>query len=369
MYTKRNYSVREMLKWTRRDILIFIILAIIPVVLYTGLRWYWLHLPWLPIGLVGTAVAFIIGFKNNASYDRLWEARKIWGGIVNTSRSFTIMVNDFITNEHTKEKLSKEELFIIKKELIMRHVAWMTSLRHALRTPKPWEISNINKSDKEYVQKLHINERKYSLAQELEGYVSKDDEKYILSQTNKQTACINLQSKRLRELKEQGAIWEFSYLNMNQLLVELYTLQGKAERIKNFPYPRQFATLNRFFVWIFIFFLPFGMMDEFDKIGQLVVDFMQQFKPYPVGDGYHHIIEFIGEHFVWFTVPFSVIISWIFHTMERMGEVSENPFEGNPNDVPITSISRGIEIDIREMIGDNKEEIPLPIKEQFNTQM
>ncbi|GAB5564803.1 MAG: bestrophin family ion channel [Winogradskyella sp.] len=368
MLTRRNYSVKEMLGWTRRYIFIFVILSLIPVLLYSGLKWYWLHLPWLPIGLVGTALAFIISFKNNASYGRLWEARKIWGGIVNASRSFAIMVNDFITNERAKNNYSEDELFKIRKQLIMRHVAWMTSLRHALRTPKPWELSNVNKSDREYMKGIKISERDFELSEELEGYVTVADKQYILSKKNKQTACINLQSKQLRNLKESGHIWEFSFLEMEQMMVELFTLQGKAERIKNFPYPRQFATLNRFFIWIFVFLLPYGMMHEFDKIGQEVVELVLSWRPYPTG-GFHHIIELIGRNFVWFTIPFSVIISWIFHTMERIGEVSENPFEGIANDVPITTMARGIEIDIRQMIGDDDSEIPQPISDQNGIQM
>jgi putative membrane protein len=368
MQTKRNYFVREMLGWTRRYILIFIILSLIPVLLYTVLKWHWLHLPWLPIGLVGTALAFIISFKNNASYGRLWEARKIWGGIVNASRSFAMMVNDFITNERADEKYSEEKLFAIRKQLIMRHVAWMTSLRHALRTHKPWELSHKNKSDREYMKKIHIHERAYSLSEELEGYVSEEEKQYILSKKNKQAACINLQSKQLRSLKESGHIWEFSFLEMEQMMVEFFTLQGKVERIKNFPYPRQFATLNRFFIWIFVFLLPYGMMHEFDKIGLEVVAMAERWKPYPV-DGFHYIIEWIGVNFVWFTIPFSVIISWIFHTMERIGEVSENPFEGIANDVPITTMARGIEIDIRQMIEDDENEIPPPIADQHGIQM
>lgn len=368
MYTKRTYSIGKMLKWTRHDILWFLLISLIPVVLYTVFRWYWLHLPWLPIGLVGTAVAFIIGFKNNASYDRLWEARKVWGGIVNASRSFAIMANDFITNERADKKLSEEELFSIRKKLIMRHVAWMSSLRHALRTPKPWEITTIRKAEKEYMKKFNIHERLYTLEQELEGYVSDKDKEFILNKTNKQTACITLQSKHLRQLKEDGYIWEFSFLEMEKMMVEFHTLQGKVERIKNFPYPRQFATLNRYFVWIFVILLPFGMMNEFDKIGLSIVENMQQYKPYP-NSGFHHIIELIGQHFVWFTIPFSVIISWIFHTMERIGDVSENPFEGNGNDVPITTMARGIEIDIRQIIGENHETIPNPIETKYNTQL
>lgn len=368
MLTRRNYSVKEMLGWTRRYIYIFVILSLIPVILYSVFKWYWLHLPWLPIGLVGTALAFIISFKNNASYGRLWEARKIWGGIVNASRSFAIMVNDFITNEHAKEHYSEDELFKIKKQLIMRHVAWMSALRHALRAPKPWELSSKNKSDKEYMEGIQINERRFTLDEELDGYITENDKQYILSKKNKQTACINLQSNQLRKLKESGHIWEFSFLEMERMMVEFFTLQGKAERIKNFPYPRQFATLNRFFIWIFVALLPFGMMHEFDKIGSIVLELVETWKPYPEG-GFHYIVEFIGTYFVWFTIPFSIVISWIFHTMERIGEVSENPFEGIANDVPITTMSRGIEIDIRQMIGDDDSEIPGPIESQNGIQM
>lgn len=358
MQTTRNYTIREMLAWTRRYIYIFIILSLIPVVLYTVLHWHWLHLPWLPLGLVGTALAFIISFKNNASYDRLWEARKIWGGIVNSSRSFAIMVNDFITNEHAKKSLSEKELFAIRKQLIMRHVAWMSSLRHALRSHKPWEMSRNNSSDQEYMENIYVREHEMSLEEELEGYVSEKEKTMILKYRNKQGACLSLQSKQLRELKEKGHIWEFSYSEMEKILVEFFTLQGKAERIKNFPYPRQFATLNRFFIWIFLFLLPFGMMHEFDKIGIGIVEMTQSWEHHD--GGHHYLIELIGRYFVWFTIPFSVIISWIFHTMERIGEVSENPFEGIANDVPITSMSRGIEIDIRQIIGDDPNDIPEP---------
>ena len=78
MYARSNYSFYDMIRWTRRDLYKFAGIAILPVILYTLLDFKWLHLPWLPIALIGTAVAFIIGFKNNASYERLWEARKIW---------------------------------------------------------------------------------------------------------------------------------------------------------------------------------------------------------------------------------------------------------------------------------------------------
>jgi len=357
-----------MLKWTRRDIYKFIAIGAIPVFLYKGLGLYWLHLPWLPIGVVGTAVAFIVSFKNNASYDRLWEARKIYGGIVNGSRSFTLMLNDFISNKHAEDPLTEGELFKIRKELVMRHVAWMTSLRHALRQHKPWEGSKMDKSDLEYMSKIKVQEWEHSLEEELDTYVSEAEKKEILSKKNKQGACLNLQSRHLRKLLDAGLIEDFRHMEMQAMLTEFFTLQGKVERIKNFPYPRQFATLNYLFVWIFVILLPLGMMHEFEKIGMKVVAAIQEHMlvhTSPV----HGIVEYVGANFVWVTVPFTVIVSWVFHTMERIGETTENPFEGNPNDIPITTMSRGIEIDIRQMIGDSSELIPAPIESQFDIQL
>ena len=62
-------------------------------------------------------------------------------------------------------------------------------------------------------------------------------------------------------------------------------------------------------------------------------------------------------------------MSWIFHVMERIGRVGENPFEGGPNDVPISTIARGVEIDLREMLGETRDEMPGPIPEAYHVQM
>ncbi|MBT8470485.1 MAG: hypothetical protein KJN97_17195 [Deltaproteobacteria bacterium] len=353
MYTKRNYSLRDMVMWTRHDTFVLFLVALVPVIIYEVLDQRWLHLPWLPIAVVGTAVAFIISFQNNASYDRVWEARKIWGGIVNTSRAWGIAVNDFITNDFAEEKISDAQLLALRKRLIYRHVAWLTALRHAMRQPRPWEHAMEHPSNKEWEEVISPVERHHALEEELPPYLSEADLEYVLPKSNKAAQLLSLQSKELRELRTRGLIDDFRHMEMESILIELFALQGKTERIKNFPYPRQYATLNSFFLWIFVLLLPFGVMFEFDKIGMEIMD------KYPV----------IGSSFVWLSVPFSVLVMWVFHTMERIGRVSENPFEGTANDVPITTISRGIEIDLREMLDEDPGSIPGPIEPQYDTQM
>lgn len=364
MYTKRVFPIWGMLVWTKRYILIFLIMALIPVFLFDILEWKWLHLPWLPIGLLGTAVAFIAGFKNNASYDRLWEARKIWGGIVNASRSWTIMVKDFIMNHETNTTVSEAQLKAIHRELVHRHVAWLTALRYQLRQSKPWEEHLIKRSENvKFRDQLYvIPEQTMPLEEALGTYISASEKAEILAKGNKPSQLLGIQSKRLRELFNQGLIEDFRHMEMKGMLVEFYTLQGKSERIKNFPYPRQFATLNFLFVWIFAFLIPFGVMNEFESIGHTFMEEMRQhaLEHHGHDTGILHIFsDWLGQHFVWLSVPFSALIAWVFYCIELIGENTENPFQGGANDVPISNMSRGIEIDIRQLIDDT--DIPDPM--------
>ncbi len=97
-------------------------------------------------------------------------------------------------------------------------------------------------------------------------------------------------------------------------------------------------------------------MEGFEGIGEHIFEDLADHKSHSTFT--HQIQEFIAKHFVWFSIPFSALLSWVFHTMEKIGENTENPFEGGPNDVPITDLSRGIEIDIRQLIDDT--DIPEP---------
>ena len=353
MYTRKVYKIKDMVKWTRFETYKFFAIGIVFVSLYYFFDLEWLKIPWTPLALIGTAVAFVIGFQNNAAYGRIWEARKIWGGIVNTSRTFGMFVQDMLTNEHVAVQWSPEEIKHEVKSLTYRHIAWMTALRHAMRADKPWETVNNEKTNQEWNQMLRPPEFDADLKDDLKDYISEEDMDYVMSKNNKQTALLFLQSHHLRKLKEMGLVWEFSFLELEAVLQELFTLQGKSERIKNFPYPRHFATLNHYFMWIFVLLIPLGLVPQFSELGGAFGD------KYPV----------IGDIFVWFSIPFYAAVAWVFHTMERIGRTGENPFEGSANDVPISTISRGIEIDLRQNLGERDEEIPDQFPVIYDTQM
>lgn len=362
MYTKRKYPTKDMFNWTKRDVLKFIVVSGVPVSLYTLFHLKFLTLPWLPIALIGTALAFIVSFKNNISYDRLWEARKIWGGIVNTSRSWTVLVQDLIDVNDTMDEV---ELKRIQKGLIDRHIAWMTAHRYALRAPKPWELFLSNKSNKAYSKFHPTPESEMTFEDAVKKYLTNEELESLASVNNKSGYVLSMQSKVLKELKKKGAVQEYTHIQFQKLIVEMYTLQGKNELIKNFPYPRQFATLNYLFVRIFILLLPFGLMGAFDETGRKLLEGASKLE----SSTFQNVSYLIADNFVWLTVPFCVIISWVFQTMERVGEVSENPFEGTANDVPITTMARAIEIDMLQLMNTPKEQIPNPIASKNHIQM
>ena len=342
-----------MFLWSIGETLIFLTYAGLITFLYEILDFTFLDVPWTPVALIGTAVAFMVGFQNNAAYDRIWEARKIWGGIVNTSRTWGMKVQEMINNQYASSPVELEDIKKEKKVLIYRHIAWMTALRYAMRQRKPWETSHLSRSNRKWADLLHIPEKISSLEDNLMLYLSAEEEEYVLSKSNKQTAILYLQSKHIGQLKEKGIIWEFSFLELENVLGELFIHQGKSERIKNFPYPRQYASLAYYLVKLFVVLLPFGIVSEFADIAKYI--------------SINH--PSVGSYFIWLSVPFCACVSWAFHIMERMARIGENPFEGGPNDVPISTISRGIEIDLREMLDENKNDIPGQFPEDQNVQM
>lgn len=331
MIVTRGISIDKIIKWTAHHIIwLSLLMGSIAALYYFDILD--IHIPWLPVSVVGTAVAFYVGFKNNQAYDRMWEARKIWGGIVNESRSWGMMIDGFITDQFKSDKLDDKEIQVIKKRLIYRHIAWLYAHRSQLLAATPWEhISQggiMTKTAKIYQEKFGIGLIDDEVTRiELKQFLPSNEHDRLIENVNTATQIINEQSRDLKELRKQGLIEDFRHMALVDLLRSFYTLQGKNERIKKFPLPRQYANLSRYFVGIFIILIPFSMIPELMKI---------------------------GEYGVWISVPITVLIGWVYIMMEIVADYSENPFQGMANDIPMLSLCRTIEIDLKEMLGEQK---------------
>lgn len=340
MFIKKNFGLRSMWRFSGRHIIWLTLWATVVPIFIETLHSYGImafEVPWLPVSLVGTAVAFYVGFKNNSSYDRLWEARKIWGAIVNDSRSWGSNVRGFVTNQFTPQNSTDAELKGVQKRLIYRHIGWLYSLRSQLLLPTPWEHASQGELMRKYTEKTRktfgIGLYADDITQvELPQCLPQDEMERLLNAQNTATQIIDQQSQDLKVLREQDLIDDFRHMELQKLLNLFYTHQGMAERIKKFPLPRQYASMSFYFVGIFIFLLPFGLVTEF------------------------HDLSAWGA---WLSIPFTVIVGWVFLMMELVGDYSENPFEGLGNDIPMLALCRTIEIDLKEMLG---EELPPPIE-------
>ena len=327
MHSGRHFTFQEVFFWTLRETTVFTVLGLIPPAVWAmGLALP--KLPWQPVALLGTAVAFVTGFKSNAAYNRAWEARQIYGGIVNASRAWSNQVHGFINDEAKR------------LELIRRHVAWLTALRYQLREPRAWEHME-EPANRAYQERtFDVPERKTKVLDELAPHLNTNDLTALRDRKNRAVHLLGQQGQSLKALAQSGQLTELRHIELERQLATLFDLQGRAERIKNFPYPRQFATMNLVFVWLLITMLPLALFGQFVDLGPVLV---------------------------WLTVPSTVLISWVFHTMDKVGESSENPFEGGANDIPISAMSRNIEIDLLELAG--VLETPAPLQPRNNILM
>ncbi len=313
MHIERN--LRLSFIWNKygwRPLLLFALYDAFVGLLYGPLDIHWLDIPWQPVAMLGTAVAFYIGFKSNASYSRFWEARQLWGAVVNSSRTWTSRVL-YLVEPAAGHYYPEEKVVDLRRRLVYRHIAWVNALR------------------------LHLRRQTAELWQTDVVPFLLDPADHALSQlANPPAQLLNRQSRDFGELSNEGLLTEFREISLADTIRELNNHQGACERIKNTPFPRQYAFFSYVFVMVFAFLLPLGLVEEFD----------------------HRVA--LGPYHVWLMVPFATLVSWVFHTIEKVGHNSENPFENSENDVSMSAICRSIEIDLRQMM--NETSLPKPVQ-------
>ena len=281
-----------------------------PVCLYELAGWHWLAIPWTVVALIGTATALIVSFNNTQTYARTVEAQQVWTSILNSSKAWGLMSRDYLKRPDAT------------RLLVNRHIAWVTALRYQMRRQRAWE-STLRHTNAEYQASYAVPEKESPLDSELARYLEDDELRAVRVSRSKATLLMANQSRAIRDLFTGGEIAINFFIEMEKAIKELLDLQGRSERLKNFPYPRQYAIVNALFIRIFCILLPFGMLKEFDAL-----------------------------HRVWLVIPFSVLISWMYTSLQQVGESTENPFEGGANDVPIAQVARMIEVELRTLLGD-----------------
>jgi putative membrane protein len=253
----------------------------------------WAALEQIPLSLFGSAIGVILAFRNSSSYARWWEARTLWGTIVNNSRSWGRLVTT------TMRATPPDAEFMEKrKRLVYLQIAWVHAVRQHLRKLDP--LADVK----------HV--------------LTAEDVEDLEGQNNVPAAIQQKQALLLREGLDRGWIDMAQWHAMNQSLDDLVDAQGGAERIKNTPMPRQYDYLPQLCAQMFCFLLPLTMVSS------------------------------LG----WFTPLGSTLVGFIFLTLDKIGRDLEDPFDNTIHDIPLTSITRVIEINLRQMLGET--ELPPP---------
>jgi len=288
MITRRRLDPLQVLRATAGPLVLVSIYSV-GVVLYEQETDTPLDLPIAIPAMLGTAISILLGFKTSAAYDRWWEARKIWGGIVNDSRTFGRQVVSFL------RPASEEDPAVIQRlaeDLLHRHIFWVYALSRALR--------------KEAVLQGNLELLPEGEALALERSVNVPNE------------LLDRQARDLRGALDSGWLDTYQHVAIEGSLTRLTDHMGRCERIKNTGFPAHYGYLASRILWLFALLVPWSL----------------------------------GRDLIWWTIPVTIAVILTFWMIWVIGEALADPFENRPTDTPMTSLAETIERDVRHQLGE-----------------
>lgn len=324
MYVGRSYKLSDFTMWSRRSIAYMVVISVLAVAAYLFPGTAGFSVPWSVVLVLGTTVSLVAGFKNSQVFARSNEALQVFAQITASSRMWSSLCGDLVDE-------------VTGRTLVYRHLGWLAALRFSLRRPMPWESTTIA-ANREYRRRYKVPEDTSMLSTELHGLLAVDADA-VLEAPRPAIALLAMQTGELNRLFKATTIAGPAYGEFMKVMRDLQDAQSRCDRIKNTPYPRQYAVVSAIFVWIFCTLLPFGVVPVFADMARL-------------GGA-------LGPIAIWLSVPFSTLLGWVYFSLDQVGESSANPFEGNANDVPISQICRDIEIELRSALGDTNLPPPL----------
>ncbi|WP_430453443.1 bestrophin family protein [Rhodopirellula europaea] len=252
-----------------------------------------------PFTVVGLALAIFLGFRNSAAYDRYWEGRKLWGSMVNVTRTFAVQILTVIQTENDSDADGVKHL---QNELIGSILAYVNALRHRLRDSDPSAELN------EYIEEASVLET-------------------LQRQSNIPVALSRHIGEQLAKASSKGWLDKFHLPLLHNNLTEMVAVQGGCERIKSTPIPFTYSVLTHRTVMLYCLALPCGLHDTVGILTPLVVGF----------------------------------VAYTFFGLDAVGDEIEQPFGLEDNHLPLHAITRTIEINLLELAARDSTDIPSPL--------
>lgn len=288
MLLERQLPVGYIFRSAWRDFLIVLGISVGGAVLVEYERAYLPDLPVTIAAFLGTAISLILSFKLNQTYDRWWEARKVWGAVVNDSRSLVRQVLSFTSGAPDDDGVLTKLVHGVAR----RQIAWCYCLGQSLRG-RDWRTYTVDHIDSGEVAVLERHD-------------------------NRPVALLQLHADALSALESRGAISDYQRVALDDTLTRLTDSMGKAERIRNTVFPKTYRLFLKAFIYVFITILSVSLSEV---------------------EGYWEILV-------------TTAISTPFLLLERTSRQMQDPFADQPTDTPVTAIARTVEINIRQLLGD-----------------
>lgn len=277
MLLKKNISVLYFINLIKWDVIAILIYSSLVGVLDHFQFFKNISIPLGVSSLAGTLLSLLLAFRTAQSYERWWEARVIWGAIVNDSRTLIRQLVHFLPNDAVKAEYVKE--------FAIRHSVWCYTLTDSLR-------------------RLPFSEKVTKYFAE-HGYESENRPNFLLSR----------HVERLADIAAHYHLNVNAQVQLDSTIARLTDHMGKCERIKNTVFPRSYSVLIHFLIYVLMTILPFGLDDN------------------------HPIVEAV----------LATLVPVLFIAIERTAIIMQDPFENNPTDTPMTTISGTIERNLMEM--------------------
>ena len=280
MIVRDHLPFRRIWPQVSRRLIFLMVFDVTISLLYATFGVSWIALPALPLAMMGAAISLFLAFRNNSAYDRWWEARTLWGSLVNNSRTLARQALTLVDGESAAGPP--------RSRLVHMQIAYVHALRCHLRRQNPFP--------------------------ELRSLLPAEVVTPLRQERNVPAAMLLSMGRVVRRWYDDGRIDSILFSRLDQTLSELCNIQGACERIKSTPLPRQYEYFPRVMVGIYCILLPLGLVAG---LGLLT----------PIA---------------------STALSFLFISLETIGRDLEDPFENSVHDTPMSTLSRMIEINLRQ---------------------
>lgn len=232
MLLRKNIPFRYVFGKIKNELCFITLYAAVVALLYEGEHLTRISIPISVPTVMGTVISLLLGFRSNQAYDRWWEARHVWGAIVNDSRTLTRQIISFTDNLYDNESIHK-----FRKGVVKRQIAWCFALEQLLRRKQPLKG--------------------------LDKWLSKKEIETVSHHDNVPVGLLEQHARDIKIALDKGWINSFQHVELDRTLTRLCDAQGKCERIKNTIFPVTYSLYIHFSLLLFISLLPFGIIEYF----------------------------------------------------------------------------------------------------------